>query len=83
MVDTHIDMCLCSNNTCQKTGEAQLCNMVIGEEITNDIQDYIQESSIARRSKRQAEDDWSAIDYDPNTSNEEVCYFTMLAEVVF
>ena len=67
-----VQACNCEEDVCKPTDIAELCHLITGEEITNQIDLYIQERSLQSRSKRQAGDDWSNIDYDPGVPNEQV-----------
>lgn len=71
------ELCLCNSSVCQSTGMAELCHIITGKEITNQLDIYIQERSLQSRSKRQVEDDWSVIDYDPGLPDEQVSTYCL------
>ncbi|KAL4231149.1 hypothetical protein ACF0H5_008732 [Mactra antiquata] len=63
--DVNVPNCVCVNDTCIETSTTETCGFTSGEDITNNLDIYIQDttSSVGRR-KRQIVDIASIIDFD-------------------
>lgn len=64
--------CMCVNSTCVPMDIVETCDFIIGEDITAELDLYTQIIENENRRKRQTEDIWNTIDFNPEDPTDQV-----------